>query len=453
MQQNLIKLVNLPVNTTANRILETALQAVDPYFCVKKVLTGNGETIQINNLSINPASCENIYIIGTGKAVLPMASAVQDVFKDKISAGFLIAKHEDDKIQANLMPNIHVTFGTHPVPSEKSVDSSMGMVAFLEDLSEKDLVICLISGGGSSLMTLPQKGISTADIQKANQLLLRSGATINEMNAVRKHLDQVKGGGLARKVYPARLVTLILSDVLGDPLDVIASGPTVTDPTTFRDALDVLERYVLSEKVPANVLAYLQAGEKGKKAETVKQGDECLTKTRTVVIGSLKTAADAALERAEQAGFNAEILTTNLEGEARERGTELANLLVKIARGQHHLQKPACLIAGGETTVTVRGKGKGGRNQETALSAARTLRGIQDCLFISLATDGEDGPTDAAGAFVDGETIKKGEAIGLDVEDYLNRNDAYTYLDKINCLIKIGPTGTNVNDLVFLFAF
>ena len=453
MQNNFVTLANDQSNYSVNTILNAALQAVDPTNCVTKVISKQTETVLIHDLLLKTTDYDHIYLIGTGKAVLPMAKGVQDVLGDCLTGGFLIAKHEDVQIQAQLLKSIKVSLGTHPLPSRKSVDASKKMADFLKDMTERDLVICLISGGGSALMTLPQPGISNEAIQRVNQLLLHSGATINEMNTVRKHLDQIKGGGLARMVQPARLVTLILSDVLGDPLDVIASGPTVPDSTTFKDAIEVIDRYKLRSKVPVNVLAYLEGGKAGKNPETVKSGDACLKNSDTVVIGSLNVAAQAASERASQAGFDTAILTTKLEGEAREKGEELAQELVKIIHGQHRLSKPACLIAGGETTVTVHGAGKGGRNQETALSAARCLQDVQDCLFISLATDGEDGPTDAAGAYVDGDTIKKGEALGLSVEETLNENDAYTYLQKTGNLIKIGPTGTNVNDLVFMFAF
>lgn len=436
-----------------NRIMAAALRAVDPYLCTQRLITKKENKLFVNNIEIDLNSIDNVYLIGTGKAVLPMAAAVMDVFQSTISGGFLIAKHEDKKITKKFPIGVKTMLGSHPVPSEQSVSSTRQMVRFLESLEKNDLVICLISGGGSALMTLPLEGITTEDMRETNRLLLFSGATINEMNTVRKHLDQVKGGGLARKVFPARLITLVLSDVIGDPLDVIASGPTVADPTTFEDAAAIINQYQLEDKIPASVLNHLEDGVTGKVSETVKPGDVCLQRTNTFIIGSLRVAAEAALAQARVLNFDTKILDTQLEGEAREIGNALADELKKMVSGNHALVKPACLIAGGETTVTVRGQGKGGRNQETALSAALSLQGLQDCLFISLATDGEDGPTDAAGAYVDGDTIARGKKLGLDARNFLERNDAYAYLEKTESLILIGPTGTNVNDLVFMFAF
>ena len=436
-----------------NLIISKALEAVDPYVCTTNVLKLIGDVLQVKDYFINLQEYANIYVIGTGKAVLPMALGVRDVLESRISAGYLIAKHTQEELQGRLGSEFTVKLGSHPVPSQKSIESTQEMVDFLENTGVNDLVICLISGGGSALMSLPYQGISTEDMQEVSRQMLFSGASINEMNTVRKHLDRVKGGGLARMVYPAKLVTLVLSDVLGDPLDVIASGPATADPTTFVEALAILGKYHLEDKVPASILNHLEMGHNGDIPETVKQGDACLQDTKTYIIGSLPIAAEAASVQARACGYDTQILTTKLEGEASQVGQELAGKLEAMVKGEGTLQKPACLIAGGETTVTVHGKGKGGRNQETALSAALALQGIEDCMFISLATDGEDGPTDAAGAYVDGYTIAKGQELGLDAHDYLARNDAYSYLEKTGSLIKIGPTGTNVNDLVLMFAF
>lgn len=436
-----------------NSIINAALDAVDPYQCTRKILEKKDSQISIKDIQIDLNNYEHVYLVGTGKAVLPMAEAVQDELGEVIKGGLLIAKHESPQIQKDLSGSIVVRLGSHPIPSSQSVESTRELVKFVNSLNEKDLVICLISGGGSALMTLPDTNITIDDMQEVTRQLLFSGAAIDEVNTIRKHLDQVKGGGLARKIWPAALVTLVLSDVIGDPLEAIASGPTVSDSTTFADAEKIIEKYHLAEQIPASVCQYIKDGVGGKIQETVKAGDECITHAHTFVIGSLAIAAQAAKEKAISSGFNTEVLTTKLKGEAREVGDKLAGELINMVEGNHHLTKPACLIAGGETTVTVRGKGKGGRNQETALSAAKTLQGISNCLFISLATDGEDGPTDAAGGVVDGKTIETGNKLGLDADDHLNRNDAYTYLEKTGSLIKIGPTGTNVNDLVFLFAF
>jgi hydroxypyruvate reductase len=436
-----------------NAVLGASLQAVDPYQCTKKFLEFDGKTISFQKNRYEIDQIDNIYLIGTGKAVLPMALAVQDKLGERITKGFFIAKHEDPDIQRSFPENFTTVLGTHPLPSRRSEDSTKEMIDLLQGLAPNDLVICLISGGGSALMSMPYEGISIDDMQAVTRQLLFSGASINEVNSVRKHLDMVKGGGLARQIWPAKLVTLVLSDVIGDALDAIASGPTVADPTTYADAISIINRYNLAEKIPANVFAHLQNGLNGKATETVKAGEKYLLDSNIFIIGSLSIAAQAAKDKAIALGLNAAILTTDLKGEAREAGRMLVKEFSEIAAGKHALQKPACLIAGGETTVTVKGKGKGGRNQETALSAARFMQDLPGCTFISLATDGEDGPTDAAGAVVDNRTIQIGEGLGLDAEDFLERNDAYTYLEKTKSLIKIGPTGTNVNDLVFMFAF
>lgn len=436
-----------------NTVIQAALEAVDPYKCTHRFMKLDKNHLFIGNEKYDIRQVDNIYITGIGKAVLPMALAVQDLLGDRLRAGLLIAKHADRQIIDQLSPVIEIYTGSHPIPTQESIISAQKMADFTERMTEKDLVICLISGGGSALMTMPVKGITLEDMQEVTRALLFSGATIHEVNAVRKHLDQLKGGGLARKIWPARLTTLVLSDVIGDSLDAIASGPTVPDSSTFQDIIKVLERYQLKKSLPQQVLEHLEKGTSGEIPETVKPEDECMQTSHTYIIGSLSVAVEAACQQAHLSGLNAAILSTELTGEAREVGKMLAEELGQYVQASAKIKKPGVLIAGGETTVTVTGKGKGGRNQETALSAALHMGGLPDCLFISLATDGEDGPTDAAGAVVDGTTIQKGQALQMDARDYLDRNDAYSYLEKVDALIKIGPTGTNVNDIVFLFAF
>ena len=434
-------------------IIDAALDAADPRQCVRNYLKIENGRLIVGKSIIDLNAYKNIYLVGTGKAVLTMAIAAQEVLGTRITAGCIVAKHEDAEIKNKLSPKIEILLGSHPVPSELSVSSTRRMVQFLEQTTEDDLVICLISGGGSALLTLPHERITLEDLREVTRQLLFCGATINEVNAVRKHLDQIKGGGLAKHIWPARLVTLVLSDVIGDSLDAIASGPTVPDESTFIDVMEIINRYNIADKLPANVMALLRDGVKGIVPETTKPGDEWIKDTETYIIGSLKLAAEAAKKKAQVEGWHTEIRTTALTGEARLIGFDFGRELNEIVNGGQHMEKPACVIAGGETTVTVTGKGKGGRNQETALSAAMAIKGCPDCLFISLATDGEDGPTDAAGAAVDGSIIQNGIELGLNASDYLARNDAYTFLEKTGSLIKIGPTGTNVNDLIFMFAF
>jgi hydroxypyruvate reductase len=316
-----------------------------------------------------------------------------------------------------------------------------------------DLVICVISGGGSALLTLPVDGISLDDLQRTTDALLRSGATINQINVVRKHLDVVKGGGLARLAAPAQLLTLVLSDVVGNPLDAIASGPTVGDTSTFADAVRVFDQYGLWSDLPEAVVARIRRGAAGELADTPKPGDPLFANSQTVVVGSNLLACEAAARAASEAGCHTLVLTTFVEGEAREAGRVLAGVLREVDASGHPLSRPACIVAGGETTVTIRGAGKGGRNQELALSAAFGLRGLERVLLASIGTDGSDGPTDAAGAWVDGSTLARAAAAGLDPSASLAANDSYTFFDTLGGLIRTGPTQTNVNDLYLLFAY
>jgi len=312
-------------------------------------------------------------------------------------------------------------------------------------------VFCLISGGGSALLTAPVEGITMADLQQLTGLLLRSGAPIQRINGLRKHLELLKGGGLARLAAPARVMALILSDVVGDPMDAIASGPTVSDPSTFADAWDTLDRFGLLAATPPAILWHLQRGLTGEVAETLKPGDPLFDRVTNRLVGSNAQAAAAAAEKARSLGWNAAVLTSRQEGEARTVGAELARLAQQVAQEGSPLHMPACLILGGETTVTVRGSGKGGRNQEVALGAAEGLAGLPDALVVALASDGGDGPTDAAGAVVSGETLARAAALGLDATAALSSNDAYPFFDALGDLLKPGPTRTNVNDLMLVW--
>jgi hydroxypyruvate reductase len=281
--------------------------------------------------------------------------------------------------------------------------------------------------------------------------LLASGAAIQEINTLRKHLETLKGGGLARQARPARIVTLVLSDVVGDPLDVIASGATVPDPSTYRQAWHILERYDLLERVPSAVVTHLQQGLEGLVPETPKPGDPLFASVQNVIVGSNRLAAEAAVAQARQEGFNTLLLTTSLQGEARHVGRVLAGIGRELVASGQPAPRPACIVAGGETTVTLCGNGKGGRNQELALAAVLDLAGLESVLLVSLATDGGDGPTDAAGAVVTGATLDQAYEKGLDPSAYLKNNDAYHFFQALGDLIKTGPTMTNVNDLTIVF--
>jgi hydroxypyruvate reductase len=348
--------------------------------------------------------------------------------------GVVVTKYEHARGRPTA--GIEVIEAGHPVPDESSVRGAQAVADLADRATGRDLVICLISGGGSALLTLPVPGLTLAELQSLTDALLRCGATINEVNTVRKHCSGIKGGNLARLAAPAQVVTLVLSDVVGDPLDVIASGPTVPDTTTVADAREVLARYGISTALPLQ--------------ETPKPGDAFFDKVQNVVVGSNRLAALAAVNRARELGFDALLLSTYVEGEAREAGRVAAALAKGIRAHGDPLSPPACLVWGGETTVTVRGGGLGGRNQELALAAALALDGWRDVLIMALATDGNDGPTDAAGAIVTGETMARARERGLDARAALDADDSYRFFDALGGLIRTGPTGTNVNDLLFV---
>jgi hydroxypyruvate reductase len=381
-----------------------------------------------------------------------MAAAVEDILGERLPVTGSVTVRYGQSVPTRRVP---IREAGHPMPDAAGVSATREMVAALESATRDDLVVCVISGGGSALLTLPFGGISLADLQQTTDALLRCGATIGEINVVRKHLDSVKGGGLARLAAPAQLITLVLSDVVGNPLDAIASGPTVPDTSTFADALDVFERYKLWSALPPSVTDRIRRGVRGEWPETPKPGDPLFARTQTVVVGSNLLACQAAAAAAAELGLRSLILSTYVEGEAREVGRVLAGILREVDASGHPLARPCCLVAGGETTVTVRGQGTGGRNQELALAAATALRGLDGVLLASIGTDGSDGPTDAAGAWVNGATLDRATALGLDASAAIADNDSYTFFEAMggSNLIRTGPTNTNVNDIYLLFAF
>jgi len=423
--------------------LEAAVNAVDPEKIIGSKLTLKNNVLRVNDYAFDLKKTKDIYVIGGGKASGSMAIAVENLLDKRITEGFV-------NIPKGTKRDTHVIRlheASHPIPDEAGVEGTRRMVEMAEKAEKDDLVICLISGGGSSLMPLPRNGISIADKREVTDALLKSGATINEINTVRKHISEFKGGWLAKKAYPATILNLIVSDVLGDPLDFIASGPTVPDSTTFDDAVHVLERYHLWDKAPASVRKVLLEGKRGAVPETPKADDEAFKRVYNVVIGNCRYASLAAFSALKTAGLNTLLLTSLLEGEARHIGTALTTMALEVLASGNPLKKPAALVVGGETTVSVVGKGKGGRNQEIALAAAMKLNGSDRAVVASLSTDGIDGPTDAAGAIADGKTLSRGDKMGLSAEKYLANNDSYSYFKKLNDLLLTGPTGTNVNDV------
>jgi glycerate 2-kinase len=342
----------------------------------------------------------------------------------------------------------------HPVPDSRSVDASERVLEIARHAGPGDTLICLISGGGSALLTSPADGISLQDLQDVTRLLLYLGATITELNAVRKHLSNISGGLLARAAWPAQVFSFILSDVIGSPLDVIASGPTAPDQTTYADALAVLQRHGIADQVPSSVMDRLRDGVEGKLEETPRPGSKLFERVANVVVASNAHAIEAAQSEAKRLGFNAAILSTHTEGEARQVGKVLAGIGKEMLASNRPLTQPSCLLLGGETTVTVRGNGIGGRNTELALSAAIALEGWGPRVVVaSFATDGGDGTSPSAGAIADGTTIERGRALGLDAQAALEDNDSYIYWEELGDAIMTGPTGTNVNDIMAVFAF
>jgi glycerate 2-kinase len=443
-----------PRGQAVARILAAALQAVEPGAAVRRYLRHEQDTLWVGERAYSLADVARIHLVGFGKAAVPMGQAAVEVLGHHLQRGLLITKEGHTEPPAGgLSPRLTVLEAGHPIPDERSLHASRHMADFLASVGTNDLVLCLISGGGSALLTAPAPGVSLADLQALTGWLLASGASINEINTLRKHLEVFKGGGLARAAAPAGVAALALSDVIGDPLDVIASGPTVPDPTTYQDALDILARYGLRVKAPAAILEYLLRGAQGAIPETPKPGEALFEHVHTLIVGSNRQAAQAALRQSEVEGFSGRLLTTSLQGEARQAGRFIAALGRELASGSEPVPLPACLVLGGETTVTLTGSGLGGRNQELALGAVADLAGLENILLVTLATDGGDGPTDAAGAVVSGDSLQRALTLGLNPQQSLAHNDAYHFFQALDDLLKPGPTQTNVNDLTLVFAF
>ena len=427
----------------ALKSLETALSAVDPNEIMKSRLLMSDSNLSVNGCSFDLKRFKNVYVVGGGKASGSMAEALEQVLNKYITRGLVNVPYGTK----NKTSIIKLHGASHPVPDKAGVEGTQHMLEIVGQAEEDDLVICLVSGGGSSLMPLPRGRISLADKRKITGALLKSGATINEINTVRKHISDFKGGWLAQKAYPATILNLVLSDVVGDPMDSIASGPTVPDSTTFGDAMAVLKRYNLWTGAPEAIRRVLLDGEKGRIPETPKANDKVFRKVFNVVVGNNRLSSLAACEYLRSEGLNTLLLTATLEGEARHVGTMLASIAREISFSGNPVSKPAGIVAGGETTVKVTGKGRGGRNQEVALAAGLKLDGLDGVVVVSLTTDGVDGPTDAAGAIVDGKTSARAGAMNLTPERYLVENDSYHFFSRLEDLIFTGPTGTNVNDI------
>ena len=429
----------------ANQIFRHVLDILDPGQLVKEKVSIRDSTLIVEEREYNLNNYENIYVVGGGKACAPMAKAMEGLLGDKIDNGIIVVKYD----HGLSLKKIETVEASHPIPDENGERGASDILRLLSGTGEKELIICLISGGGSALLVQPHKGITLQDIQTASAELLACGATIDEINTVRKHLSSIKGGQLAKAAYPSTLITLMLSDVVGDPMDIIASGPTVPDESTFEDAYAIIQKYTLEEKIPNIVCGFLRSGKMGEIEETPKNGNKIFDNTQNVIVGSNKIALDAAEKRAKDLGYNTIVLSSLVEGESRDVAKFFAAIAKEVSRTGTPVSKPACIIAGGETTVTIRGKGKGGRNQEFTLSAAIEIEGFEGVVILSAGTDGTDGPTDATGAIVDSNTCKDArKKFNLNAEEFLSRNDSYNFFKKTGEHIVTGPTMTNVMDIM-----
>ena len=384
-------------------------------------------------------SAGRVLVVGAGKAAASLALALEESLGDRITAGRIVVKHG----HGLPLKRIVIEEGGHPLPDDGGLAGTARLVADLQDTRPEDRVFFLLTGGASALLVAPATGLTLEDKIATTRLLLACGATIQEMNALRKHLSAVKGGQLAEHIHPAQAMTLIVSDVVGDDLASIGSGPTVPDPSTFAECREILDRYNLSDRIPDAVRQRLNAGMEGRVPETPKPGLPLFQGLRWLILASNRHSLDAAGEASSRLGYRPEIFGYDLVGDTHVQARAFASRLVELSgRGS------TALLAGGETTLRVKGKGRGGRNQEFALVAAREIEGRKDVLILSAGTDGTDGPTDAAGAFVDGATLARARSMGLDPEAFLRDNDAYTFFDKLGDLLRTGPTGTNVMDLM-----
>jgi glycerate 2-kinase len=432
-------------------IFHKALDHVDPYQMMRSNLSleGNSLVISHGNGSHYEAldKYKRILALGIGKASVKMAKAVKETLGPRISEALVITNYGSGEASER----VEVIEAGHPVPDENSIRGAEKLFDLAQKADEYTLIINLISGGGSALFSLPKKGLSLDDLRQTTQAMLKCGADIREMNCIRKHLSQVKGGCFAQIAHPARMISLILSDVVGDRLDTIASGITVPDRTTFRQALDIVSKYSLENKIPETVFGMLVSGSKGKIAETPKEGDPVFDRVTNIILGNNARACKAARDHGEKLGYNSYLITSSLTGEAREIAKFFTAIAKDIHAGTSDFKSPALIVAGGETTVTVSGKGKGGRNQELALSFLLDLMdsngSLSETYFLSAGTDGIDGPTDAAGALIDPDILKSTCELRVSPSDYLNNNDSYHFFEKTGGLFVTGPTGTNVCDL------
>jgi hydroxypyruvate reductase len=430
----------------AAAIFKAGVGAVDAGTAVERHVSRQGTVLRLGRLTVDLSTVGDIYVVGAGKAVAPMAQAIEALLGDRIKAGLVCVKYDHEAP----LDRIRLVSANHPVPDENGSRAAREILALVSGKEEQDLVICLLSGGASALMALPAPGISLGDKQETTACLLACGADIQEINTIRKHLSAIKGGQLARAAFPARVVSLALSDVIGDVVSDIASGPTAADPGTFQDCMRIIHRYQLADRLPPAVMTRMKKGAAGEIRETPKPGDALFTSAAHVIVGSNAAALSAAAEEAKNLGYTPLILSSMIEGETRQVARMHTAIAREVLKSAHPVAAPACLLSGGETTVTLQGRGKGGRNQEFTLAAVPEIAGIGHIVVLSAGTDGSDGPTDAAGALADSLSLERARQLGLDPHGALAENDSYPFFKALQDLVVTGPTRTNVMDLRIL---
>lgn len=433
-----------PEGERITRILFATINAIEPGLAVRRHVVRDGDVLTISGRDYDLRAYRRVVLLGMGKASVAMSDTLANILSDRLSTGLVISKRASRSSNSLMIYMV----GGHPIPDLHSLEAGKKVLELISSLGPDDLLFCLISGGGSALVAAPVSGISLTDIQLLTSVLLASGARIDEINSLRRRFDLIKGGGVVKLAGGATVISLILSDVVGNPLEAIASGPTAPDPTSRADSLSILVKYMQEQRIPISVLQSLRDS-----PETPKPGDSMFAKVFNLIVGDNLQAAQAALTQANLEGFHPYLLSANLQGEARQVAFELATTLRQTSLTGDPVPAPSCLVAGGETTVTLKGNGKGGRNTELALAAVSELADFPRVMLITLASDGEDGLTDAAGAVVTGGTYRRAAGLGLHPGLFLERNDSYSFFSALNDLLKPGPTGTNGNDLVFLFIF
>ena len=429
------------------KIFDAGLKAADPGEAIRRTVKLTEKQLMIGDREYDLGSFDGVMVVGAGKAAASMTTALEGILGSYVTGGVITTKYG----HGLALKVVSVTEAGHPIPDESGVRGSERILNLLESAGERDLILCVISGGGSALLPMPAGDISLHDKRKTTQVLLDCGADIHEVNTIRKHISGIKGGRLAEAAFPGTLVTFMLSDVIGDDPDVIASGPTVPDRSTFRDCIKIVDKYDLGEKLPHSVIEYLKSGVQGTEPETPKPGDLVFDRSLALVIGSCALSVSSAKQKAVELGYDTIILSSCIEGETREVAKVHAAIAKEILKSGNPVSAPGCVISGGETTVTIRGDGLGGRNMEFVLATAIEIDGLGGVTVLSGGTDGTDGPTDAAGAIADGSTVQTARARGLDAANYLRNNDSYHFFEATGDLLITGPTMTNVMDLrIFL---